>query len=87
MRHKSKLLPIVAISFQDHSCHHEGVAGPVMFLAIGIVQKEDDMGYYITHWLRTGDSDGDSGPEITSYVAKVKGLKIKTIGHFDPEAT
>ncbi len=71
-----KKYPLVLISFQDHSVHVEGTSEPVMFLAHGILLKEDKMGYTLGHWLK----DGNEG-EITTYVAKVKGLKKKTIGH------
>lgn len=77
-----EILPIVCIGFQDHSANLEGQAEPYIFLAIGVVLKEDALGYLIGHWLQQSpkvplDEIGD----VTTYIAKVKGLTIKTVGH------
>lgn len=76
-----KVLPIVLISFQDHSANLEGRSDPYQFLAIGVIIEETEDGYVIGHWIRQNQKVrlSDIG-EITSYVAKVKGLKMRKIG-------
>lgn len=73
-------VPIVMISFQDHSANLEGVAEAYQFLAIGFLIKEDKNGYTLGHWIDVTDSDGDKSGEVTTYIAKVKGLKKTQIG-------
>jgi hypothetical protein len=79
---KQRLLPIVLISFQDHSADLEGIAAPYHFTAIGVVLKETPEGYVLGHWLQSSPAKPfeDMG-EVTTYIAKVKGMKIKTINH------
>lgn len=77
---KQQLLPVVSMTFQDHSAHLEGKAEPYKFLAIGIVYKETTHGYYLAHWLDV-TKPGKLGKEITTYIAKVKGLKISVLTH------
>ncbi len=74
-------MKIVLISFQDHSVHTEGTATPVLFVACGLLLKEDAKGYLLGHWIKAegGHKISECG-EITSYVAKVRGLKIQTVG-------
>lgn len=74
-KHKHK---IVMITFQDHSTHSEGASVPFNFCAVGVLLEETKYGYHLAHWTRIGDVSEGLG-EITSYIAKVKGLKIKTI--------
>lgn len=74
-----KSYKVVKISFQDHSGNLEGMAEPYMFLAIGVILKEDEYGYTLGHWTRLNNFENNEIGEITSYVAKVKGLKIKTL--------
>lgn len=78
---KNKKIPIVAMTFQDHSADLEGEAQPFHFLAVGILQKETPLGYYLGHWL---DLNNKGKGEVTTYIAKVKGMKIRVIGHIQP---
>lgn len=72
-------LPIVIMSFQDHSADLEGHAEPYKFVAMGAIIKETPEGYLLGHWLNVSHPDEKLG-EVTTYVAKVKGLKKQQIG-------
>lgn len=74
------MLPVVIITFQDHSADLEGEARPFFFKAIGVVLKSTAEGYTLGHWIDVTEKDVLK-PDVTTYVAKVKGLKIQTIGH------
>lgn len=79
---KDKMLPIVVITFQDHSAELEGMAQPFIFTAIGVVLKETPDGYIIGHWLQNFPvKPTEECGEVTTYVAKVKGMQIQTISH------
>lgn len=45
---RKKMLPVVIVSFQDHSAHLEGMAEAVRFTAIGVILKETPMA---TRWV------------------------------------
>lgn len=82
MKKTKSILPVVLISFQDHSAHLEGVAEAYQFLAVGVILKEDKSGYTLGHWLqKTPEVDLELMGDVTTYIAKVKGLKIQTIAH------
>lgn len=78
IRSKHGLAPVVVISFQDHSANLEGESAPYQFLAVGIVYKETREGYYLAHWVDVTDKPKG---EVTTYIAKVRGLCIRTISH------
>lgn len=79
---KKKLLPIVVIHFQDHSASTDGAIGPVRFVAVGVVTEETREGYQIAHWLKDErPTAGQRIEDVTTYIAKVKGLRIETVGH------
>jgi hypothetical protein len=78
---RKNMLPIVIIHFQDHSADLEGIAEPFKFAAIGVVLRSDKNGYTLGHWVPTDDNDGPDN-YVTSYVAKVPGISVQTIGHF-----
>lgn len=80
-RMREQLLPIVIITFQDHSAHLEGLADPVIFTAVGVLLKETVLGYRLGHWVKPKMKPSEK-ELITSYVAKVRGMSIKTIGHW-----
>lgn len=79
-RARKNMLPIVVMHFQDHSAHLEGTAKAYYFQAVGVVVAETKEGYTLGHWIDV-TTQGRAKPDVTTYVAKVKGLKIKTIGH------
>lgn len=71
--------PLVMVSFQDHAMSVEGDVGPYLFVAIGALVAEDDMGYYLAHWVKNHDSH-EQPSDGASYVAKVKGLQLIVLG-------
>jgi len=75
-------VPIVIISFQDHSGDLEGHAEPYSFLAIGAIVEETKLGYVLAHWVYARPDQRPQGKlgDVTTYIAKVKGMKVKRIG-------
>lgn len=80
MKTSAKMLPIISIHFQDHSADIEGEAKPFYFFAIGLVLKETAHGFTLGHWLDV-TVPGKGTPEVSTYVAKVKGMKVTTLAH------
>jgi hypothetical protein len=70
-------LPIVHITFIDHSAHLEGIADPIYFVAVGLLLNETKEGYTLGHWVGPNGAADDNS--ITSFVAKVKGMKVRKI--------
>lgn len=79
MKNKKKL-DIVMITFQDHSANLDKRSRPYHFLAVGVLIEETDMGYHLSHWIDIS-STKKLHEDVSTYVAKVKGLKLTRISH------
>lgn len=77
---KQTILPIVLMHFQDHSGDIQAKSHPYYFYAMGAIMEEDEGGYYLAHWVDVTKPHKPKA-DASTYIAKVKGLKIRTIGH------
>jgi hypothetical protein len=80
MKNKKNKLDVVMITFPDHSADLEGRSRPFHFLAVGVLAEETEHGYHLAHWT---DISNPSKPmeDVSTYVAKVKGLKLTKLTH------
>ncbi len=77
-----KKIPVVLFTFQDHSADTDGIAHPRYFTAVGFVLEETKEGYLVGHWLDAEDPTTRAEiNQVTSYIAKVVGLKKKIIAY------